>query len=78
MKGGWSLDFHTPCPVTGKCWDLRVEKEMQRAKVMIRMERPKLLIVSPPCTALSSPKGVDGSQTAQQWHEAVERLEFTV
>ncbi len=49
MKGGWSLDLNHRDPVSGRTWDLSDEKVVSRIKGMMRRDKPRLLVVSPPC-----------------------------
>ena len=52
-NGGWSLDL-TTSDSDGRPWDFDDEATRKRAERLIDNTQPKLLILSPMCTYLSS------------------------
>ena len=50
MKGGWTIDLRTECPVTCRKYDLRDPVVVARVKAMISRDKPRLLILCPPST----------------------------
>ena len=53
LVGGWSLDEHVVDLVTNRTWDFVKGKDVQEVINMIRIHRPRLLVVSPPCMCFS-------------------------
>ena len=63
LRGGWSLDIAHTCSVTGRRWDGLNAEDKAWCKRMLYRDRPRLLVVSPPCTLFSllqnlSPNGL--------------------
>ena len=53
LRGGWSFDDNSLCPVTGKTWDLLNPQEQKRAWNLSYKTKPKLLVSSPPLLVLA-------------------------
>ena len=53
LKAGWSFDLTQNDPSDNKPWDFNVQSKRERAKQIIEVEKPFLLIGSPPCTPFS-------------------------
>ena len=81
MRGGWSLDWQTRDPVTGKELDLRKEHTQKKAMAMLKRDKPGLLVASPPCTLFSALQHLAGDtshKNEQAWKDAVEMVNFSV
>ena len=53
VKGGWSIDKDFLDPVTKRRYDLRIKKDQNEVRRLVKRDRPLTLIVSPPCTLFS-------------------------
>ena len=79
LKGGWSLDKEVVDPWTGKTWDLSGERAREAARSLLKKTKPKLLIVSPPCTMFSQMQRISGGPKDKvKYEEAVKLLELAV
>ena len=81
LAGGWSLDWLTMCPVTGRKWDLRDNNVQKKVVDMIRKDKPELLILCPPCTFFSALQNLAGDpriRCPDKWKEAVGMVNFAV
>jgi len=66
-------------PWTGKSWDLSRTETQEAARRLLRKTRPKLLIVSPPCTLFSQLLNISGGpKDPVKFAEAVRLVEFAV
>ena len=68
MRAGWSMDLSVECPVTRRAWDLRLESDRKLASALVLKDRPRLLILSPPCTlffSFSKPTSAEPSSRAE-------------
>ena len=54
LRGGWSLDLAHTCAITGRRWNCLLEADRAWCKHMIYRDKPRMLIVSPPCTLFSA------------------------
>ena len=52
LRGGWSVDDRCTDPITGRTYDLRLRKDQNEVRKMIRKDRPLVLTVSPPMHTL--------------------------
>ena len=83
LRAGWSLDLSTECPITGRKWDCRSAEDRAWVRKMVWRDKPKLLIVCPPCTLFSqlhylSPNGIPPVRCPELWAEAMMMLEFSI
>jgi len=81
LSGGWSLDWMHTCPVTGMKWDLSQEHTQKRAMGMLRRDKPKLVVCSPPCTMFSMLQFLTGDPKLRcpvKYAEALKLLNFAV
>jgi len=81
LKGGWSLDIIAKDPITGEMWDLSCGSRQKKAIGMLRRDKPKLLVVSPPCTLFSILQNLSGKpedRVPGEWKKAIELLNFAV
>ena len=78
MRGGWSLDIGTIDPVTGRAWNLLDPRDQARAKSMVRQHKPRLLVLSPPCTAFSNLQYMSGGPDLEKLKTATLLFEFAV
>ena len=81
MRGGWSLELSVQDLITGKIWDLSTTESQQEVLKMVRRDRPKLLMVCPPCTIFSNLQFIEGDpelRCPDKWAEAVKLVEFAV
>ena len=83
LRAGWSLDLSIECPITGRKWDCRSVEDRAWARKMVWRDKPKLLIVCPPCTLFSqlqhlSPNGLPPVRCPELWAEAMMMLEFAI
>ena len=77
LKGGWSLDLMFEDPCTGRRWDLSDPADQKRCLSLLRRTRPKLLVVSPPCTLFSALQALSGGvKDKAAYAKAVCMLEF--
>ena len=53
LKGGWSVDDWCTDSITGRTYDLRIRKNLNEVRKMIKRDRPLVLTASPPCTLFS-------------------------
>ena len=53
LRGGFSLDLTAPDP-NGQVWDFAKRSCREKARQLMRLQKPYLLIGSPPCTAWSN------------------------
>ena len=49
--GGWSLEFCSECPTTGRRWNLASSRDIRAARKLLKESCPVVLRLSPPCTA---------------------------
>ena len=78
MRGGWSLDLSSEDPVTNKKWDLSCSRAVARVKAMIRRDRPRLIITSPPCTMFSLLQNLSGGPDERKLKEAAASFETAI
>ena len=83
LKGGWSLDCKAVCGVTGRKWDCLRPEDREWARKLVRRDKPKCLVLSPPCTLFSqlqhlSPNGLPWRRCPKEWKDALVMLEFAV
>ena len=71
LAGGWSFEILGEDPVTKRKWDLSDEKEVQRAKHLIRKEGTHVLIMSPPCTLFSLLQSMNKKFDESEYQRAV-------
>ena len=74
LKGGWSIDDRCTDPITGRTYDLRIKKDQNEVRKMIRKDRPLVLTVSPPCTLFSIAN--QGPIDPRELAGAVEMIKF--
>ena len=81
LSGGWSLDWLTIDPMTGRKWDLR-DKDVQKKVIdMVMKDKPELLVLCPPCTLFSMLQNLAGDPRVRcpaKWQEAVAMVDFAV
>ena len=53
LSAGYPLDITTIDEVTGKIYDLRMQKGQTRLWGLLARQSPRLLVVSPPCATFS-------------------------
>ena len=83
LKGGFSIDLAEADPITGRTWDLSKPHDRRKVRALVLRHRPKLLVLSPPCTLFSllqnlAPGGLPHIRCPMRWKEALEFLEFAV
>ena len=76
LKGGWSLDLSSVCPVIGRKWDCRKLEDRKWALKMIWRHKPWMVVVSPPCTLFSqlqnlSPNVLPKDRCPELWARAL-------
>ena len=54
LRGGWSLDIIGDDDVTQRRWDLSCPKHAEEAFRLVARDKPRLVVLSPPCTKFSS------------------------
>ena len=67
--------------MTGMKWDLRNEKVQAKAMMMIKRDRPDLIICSPPCTMFSQLQTLSGDPQVRDpegYRDAVTLMDFAV
>ena len=82
-RGGWSLDVAHVCAVTGRMWDALKPDDREWCRRMVHRDRPRLLVVCPPCTLFSrlqhlSPNGLPEVRCPERWRQAIEMVKFAV
>ena len=79
MRGGWSLDVACKDPVIGKSWDLADPDVLEEAAVLLKRDKPSLLILSPPCTKFSNLLRLGGREVPRAlWIHAVRMVNAAV
>ena len=83
LRGGWALDVASTCPITGRKWDCLKEEDRAWGKRMLHRDKPKLLVVSPPCTLFSqlqnlSPNGLPQVRCPEEYRKAILMVEYAV
>ena len=77
-RGGWSLDISEADPITGRTWDLLCPKTVAQVKAMMRRDRPRLLIASPPCTPFSNLQTFHGGPDPVELQKGIRMMEVAV
>jgi len=78
LRGGWSLDIRHEDPVSRRAWDLSDPKEVQRLKQKIRQDRPRVLVLSPPCTMFSILQNLNLAMDPVEYAKAVKLFETAI
>ena len=84
LKGGWNiLDVSTVCSVTGRKWEFRRPVDRHAAKKLVEKDKPRMLMLSPPCTLFSSLQrwsryGPPEVRRPDDWAEAVAFVIFVL
>ena len=78
LRGGWSLDVAAADPVSGRTWDFTKEEDRQKARSLLRRDRPRVLIASPPCTSFSALQKLRGGPSAEARVEGEVLFNFAV
>ena len=78
LKGGWALDVAASDPITGRSWDLLDPRNQAKVRSMIRQHRPRLLILSPPCTAFSIIQHMTGGPSDEALKMGIECFKFAL
>ena len=79
---GYAFDLTTIDPADGKPWDFSIAAKRQRARMLIREQKPYLLVGSPMCTAFSTwqalnyARSSDRAAIARAYAEAVVHMRF--
>jgi len=79
IAGGWSLDWMHQDPITGQKWDLRRRHVQDKVLMMLRRDKPGVVVACPPCTLFSQLQNLsEAPQTRvpEKWAEAVEMVNF--
>ena len=63
MEGGWSLDFKVEDPILGRQCDFRVLQDQATAREILHRDKPRVLIVCPPCTLMSQANTKENQET---------------
>lgn len=74
-RGGWSLDLKCEDEWTKRKYNLLLPKVQKEVKHMLRRDRPRLLVVSPPSTLFSTTRRT-GAISKVEWEQAVEMVRF--
>ena len=53
LRGEGLLDLSSPLPVTERVWDCRKPEDSEWARQMLWRDKPRLVVVCPPCTLFS-------------------------
>ena len=72
------MDIAVECLITGRTWDLREPKDIAKAKEMLRKDRPRLLVVSPPCTLFNNLQNLSGGPDPARLAEAIQMFEVAI
>ena len=64
LRGGWAMDLSQPCPVTSKVWDFRLKADRERAKAMVRQQKPWFVWRCLPCTMYSNLQNLNPKKIA--------------
>ena len=84
LAPGYAMDLTTTDPLDGKPWDFSFLEKRERARRMLRRQKPYMLIGSPMCRAfstwqfLNAFKAVNPEVVEKARKEAVEHLKFVV
>ena len=79
---GYAFDLTTVDPADGKPWDFSIAAKRERARALLREQKPYLLIGSPMCTAFSTwqrlnwARSNDRAGMARAYAEAVVHMRF--
>ena len=60
IAGGWSLDSMYQDPITGQKWDLRQRHVQDKVVMMLRRDKPGVVVACPPCTMFSQLQNLTG------------------
>ena len=69
LKPGHSFDITEIDPITQKTWDLSLPHVQGRVKGLIRRVRPKLVVLSPPCTMFSALQFMNPAWGSESWRK---------
>ena len=81
---GYALDLTVNDPLDNKPWDFNREDKRERARHLLRRQKPYMLIGSPACTAfttwqfLNAAKAPDLRVIERTKQEAIEHMKFVV
>ena len=81
MSGGWALDL-TTADESGEVWDFTKESCREKARKLVKMSKPTLLIGSPECRCFSQIQTLnrnhyrDPADAARSLEEAIQHMEF--
>ena len=84
LRDGWALDLTEVDPDDGKAWDFNDESKRNKAKKMLKTDKPMMLIMSPMCGPFSKLQELfnyphqDRSEVEEKIKEALIHLRFTV
>ena len=78
---GWALDLTVFDPLDSKPWDFNKVQKRTRAETILRMERPWLLVLSPPCTMFSQLMHrnrwrMSREEWRRRWNEAIRHIRW--
>ena len=72
------MDVAAECPITKRKWNLLDAADRQKALAMIRQHRPRLVMLSPPCTPFSILQGLNGGPDPEALRQAEILFQFAV
>ena len=78
FKGGWSLDRSCEDPTSQRRFDFLQKHDREMAKRMLRRDKPRLMVLSPPCTAFSQASNMNGGPTPEALAEGIELFRFAI
>ena len=64
--------------MTGHKWDLANPATQNKVRAMVRQHRPRLLILSPPCTAFTHLQNLNGGPKEEDLKYGTELFNFAV
>ena len=73
-KGGWAVDIAYTDPVTGRSYNLLDPKDESRVREMIKRDRPRLIVASPPCTLFSVLQNLNPPPAPEEMKKAIHLL----